>query len=251
MDNKKTGSFIAERRKEMGFSQKQLAERLCVTDKAVSKWETGRGAPDISLLTTISDTLGVTVIELLEGRLIEKEKEKEKTESIIIKALQKAKKEQIKTVVAIFIIFAVLFSLVNITAYAYWGRRHKVLYDVDTVFVLQDKEDSDKYDFYYNCTVKNWWFDFNEYSYTLVNGLSGEPGCWHYKAKAYVTSDNNAENHFVIHVEFDASTVIGNMPSVKEVVRTGVFHAYNENGEIDDGLNLYMNDFRDLKIIVL
>ena len=65
MDNKKTGRFIAERRKEMKLSQKQLAEKLNITDKAVSKWETGNGAPDISLLTTIADEINVTVVEII------------------------------------------------------------------------------------------------------------------------------------------------------------------------------------------
>ena len=68
MNNKKTGKFIAERRKEINLSQKQLAEKLNVTDKAVSKWETGNGAPDISLLTTLADVLGVTTDELLSGK---------------------------------------------------------------------------------------------------------------------------------------------------------------------------------------
>lgn len=251
MDNKKTGKFIAERRKALGLTQKQLAEKMSVTDKAVSKWETGRGSPDISLLTVIADTLEITVVELLEGRFIEKEEAKKQTESVIIKALQKAKKEQLRTVAAIFIILAVLFSLVNIVSYAYWGRHHKVLYDVDTVFVLQDEENSDKYDFYYNCTVRNWWFDPNDYSYTLVNGLSGEPGSWYFKTKTNIFTDSPTERNFVIHAEFDASTVTGSVPSVKEVVRMGVFHAYDKNGEIDEGLCLYMNDFADAEIIIL
>ena len=45
MDNRKTGRFIAQQRKEMNLTQKQLAEKLNVTDKAISKWETGNGAP--------------------------------------------------------------------------------------------------------------------------------------------------------------------------------------------------------------
>lgn len=67
MDNKKIGSFISERRKEQGMNQKELAQKLCVTDKAVSKWETGRGVPDISILTPLAETLGVTVGEILSG----------------------------------------------------------------------------------------------------------------------------------------------------------------------------------------
>ena len=50
MNAKKVGSFIKEQRQELGLSQKELAEKLYITDKAVSKWETGRGLPDISSL---------------------------------------------------------------------------------------------------------------------------------------------------------------------------------------------------------
>ncbi len=57
MDNKLTGTFISQRRKELSLNQKQLAEKLNVTDKAVSKWETGRSAPDISMLMPLSEVI--------------------------------------------------------------------------------------------------------------------------------------------------------------------------------------------------
>jgi transcriptional regulator with XRE-family HTH domain len=59
--------FISQTRKEQGLTQKELAEKLGVTDKAVSKWERGLSCPDISLLMDLSDALGVTVSELLQG----------------------------------------------------------------------------------------------------------------------------------------------------------------------------------------
>ena len=67
MENK-TGSFIAHRRKELGMTQRQLAEILGVTNKAVSKWETGQGMPDIGTLPELSKVLGVTVDEILNGK---------------------------------------------------------------------------------------------------------------------------------------------------------------------------------------
>lgn len=67
MDNIKIGKFIAELRKENNMTQKQLANILGVTDKAVSKWERGIGYPDISLLQELSKALGVNVNELLAG----------------------------------------------------------------------------------------------------------------------------------------------------------------------------------------
>ena len=68
MDAKATGALIAGRRKELGLSQAELAERLHVTDKAVSRWETGRGMPAIDSLEPLAEALSLTVSELLAGR---------------------------------------------------------------------------------------------------------------------------------------------------------------------------------------
>ena len=69
MDAKKTGALIAERRKALGLTQKELAGRLIVSDKAVSKWETGAGYPEVTLLPLLAETLGITVDELLAGEV--------------------------------------------------------------------------------------------------------------------------------------------------------------------------------------
>ena len=71
MDKNITGRFIAELRKQKGFTQKELAEKLMVTDKAISRWETGKGLPDTSLLKPLGDVLGVSITELLSGKRIE------------------------------------------------------------------------------------------------------------------------------------------------------------------------------------
>ena len=67
MNNQKIGQYIASKRKEKGLTQKELAEALSVTNKAVSKWETGTSMPDISLLKDLAQILDITVDELLEG----------------------------------------------------------------------------------------------------------------------------------------------------------------------------------------
>ena len=68
MDSQKIGQFIAALRKERNLTQQGLADRLGVTNKAVSKWERGDGLPDISLMTGLADVLGVTVDDLLRGQ---------------------------------------------------------------------------------------------------------------------------------------------------------------------------------------
>ena len=70
----KTGEFIARKRKERGMTQKEMAELLGVTNKAVSKWETSQGMPDIGILPELGKALGVTVDEILMGEQIEQEK---------------------------------------------------------------------------------------------------------------------------------------------------------------------------------
>lgn len=67
MDNIKTGALIRERRREKGLTQRELAERLHVTDRAVSKWERGLCAPDIALLEPLSEALDLSVLELISG----------------------------------------------------------------------------------------------------------------------------------------------------------------------------------------
>lgn len=67
MDQVKIGKFIAECRKQKGLTQLQLAEKLNITDKAVSKWERGRAVPDSSIMLGLCDALGINVNELLSG----------------------------------------------------------------------------------------------------------------------------------------------------------------------------------------
>ena len=81
MDNIKTGALIRERRKEKGLTQRELAERLHVTDRAVSKWERGLCAPDIALLEPLSEALDLSVLELISGERVRTEEPEAKAEA--------------------------------------------------------------------------------------------------------------------------------------------------------------------------
>ncbi|MCI5705483.1 helix-turn-helix domain-containing protein [Candidatus Pseudoscillospira sp. SGI.172] len=70
MSNYVTGTAIRSLREKKGYTQKQLADRISVSDKAVSKWETGRGLPDLALLEPLGAALGVSVAELLSGECV-------------------------------------------------------------------------------------------------------------------------------------------------------------------------------------
>lgn len=108
MNNIKTGKFIKEQRTRMGLTQKQLAEAIGVTDKAVSRWETGKGIPDVSLLIPLSEVLGISVNEILIGERIEEEKKIEKYEETIVTTLKENKKSISKLHTVIYSLIAVL-----------------------------------------------------------------------------------------------------------------------------------------------
>ena len=73
MNQERIGKFISELRKEKSMTQDQLAEKLGVTDKSISRWENGKTMPDLSMLTILSRELNVEISELLNGRRMDKE----------------------------------------------------------------------------------------------------------------------------------------------------------------------------------
>ena len=87
MDQKKIGSFIAARRKDNGLTQSQLAEKLGITDKAISKWETGKSMPDLSLFNPLCNLLQITLNELLLGEFISDENLKEKSNQVLFEVV--------------------------------------------------------------------------------------------------------------------------------------------------------------------
>ena len=84
MDQLKIGKFIAECRKNVGLTQKQLAEKLNITDRAVSKWETGKALPDSSIMLELCRILKITVNDLLSGEVISMENNNQINEKLLI-----------------------------------------------------------------------------------------------------------------------------------------------------------------------
>lgn len=96
MDAKACGELIARRRKEQGLSQGELAARLHVTDKAVSKWETGRGLPGIDSLEPLAGELGLSVSELLSGKQLTAEELPKEAGGQIVESMRKGRKRIIQ-----------------------------------------------------------------------------------------------------------------------------------------------------------
>ncbi|MBD5475525.1 MAG: helix-turn-helix transcriptional regulator [Lachnospiraceae bacterium] len=94
MNQEKIGKFIADCRKEKGFTQLQLAEKLNITNRAVSKWETGKSCPDVSLMLELCSVLGITVNELLSGERILMEDYQKKAEENLVELQDKKMKAQ-------------------------------------------------------------------------------------------------------------------------------------------------------------
>ena len=112
MDQVKIGRFISQMRKEKGLTQKQLGEELLISDKTVSKWETGKGMPEVSLMLPLCEKLGINVNELLTGERIPDEDYKKKAEENIMDIMRE-KEESIKNIIisAVSAAIAVLASV--------------------------------------------------------------------------------------------------------------------------------------------
>ncbi len=111
MDQQKIGAFIAECRRKRGYTQLQLSEMLGITDRAISKWETGKSLPDASIMLKLCEILKITVNELLCGEeLTMKDYEKEMENRLI--EMVKQKEESDKRLLAFEWVIAALSLLV-------------------------------------------------------------------------------------------------------------------------------------------
>ena len=88
MDQISIGRFIAAERKRKGCTQKQLAEKLNISDKTVSKWECGKGFPEVSLLLPLCKELDITVNELLSGARVSEEEYQKKAEENMVNMIK-------------------------------------------------------------------------------------------------------------------------------------------------------------------
>lgn len=140
MDNEKFGNFIKELRKEKGITQKELGEKLNITDKAISKWERGLSFPDITMLNLLAEFFEVDVSELLNG---EKGNKKDiDIEKVVNEAIEKYKNleekrkfkiKRIKKITGILSLIILIFSLLLQGAYLFVLKRHNFEYVIDSL----------------------------------------------------------------------------------------------------------------------
>ena len=142
MDQVKVGKFIAECRKNKNLTQFQLAEKLNITDRAISKWETGKGMPDSSIMLELCSELGISVNELLSGEVIKMDNYNEKLEQNLIEMVKQKEQSDKKlltmeivmgvTTVIMYLIIILIASFVEIQD---WIRGLTILFST-TFFVI-------------------------------------------------------------------------------------------------------------------
>ena len=120
MDQIKIGKFIAERRKKNNLTQAQLAEKLNVSDRAVSKWETGRAMPDTAIMLDLCEILKISVNDLLNGEIVTMENYNEKNEKVLLEMAKEVEQKNKTIWTAMWAIMIV--SIVGLLAGAFAVR---------------------------------------------------------------------------------------------------------------------------------
>lgn len=138
MEHEKIGKFIAELRKEQGMTQQQLADSIGVSNKTISKWECGKGMPEISILGPLCNVLNININELLSGERLSTENYSLKAEENMIHFIEQTennnrKNNQISLImISITIIFIAIFTLFSCSGTSMFIR----LFDIPTILCM-------------------------------------------------------------------------------------------------------------------
>ena len=116
MNQEKIGKFILELRKEKNMTQQELADKIGVTDRAISKWENGRGSPDLSLMKPLCEELGISINELISGEKLDKKEYQDKFEENVLNTINysqnqiKKARNKYAIIMGIIILFLIIFG---------------------------------------------------------------------------------------------------------------------------------------------
>lgn len=110
MDQVLIGKFIASERKRKGYTQKQLSEKLGISDKTISKWERGNGFPEVSLLLPLCDELDIAVNELLSGERVSEEDYRKKAEENMVNLVREAQESKKKIILSAMVALLVIVA---------------------------------------------------------------------------------------------------------------------------------------------
>ena len=147
MNYETIGKFIQSKRKEKGLTQKELAQKLGVTDKAVSKWERGLGCPDVSILEILAKELDTSILEILKGRIIENVIIKVTEANDYVKETINFTKNKTKEIINKIIVFltisvSILLLILNIENIISLNKKYE--YDFNNETVIEMKKQLNK-----------------------------------------------------------------------------------------------------------
>ena len=139
MNQKQIGNFICELRKEHGLTQKELAERVNVSDKTISKWECGNGLPEMSSIPVLCQVLGISINELLSGERLEQEVYTEKAEENMMSLIQesaKHKKRNRSSFAAVLLSFFGVVLTISATTWFSGTLSWIIFFDIPTLIPM-------------------------------------------------------------------------------------------------------------------
>lgn len=153
MDAEKIGKFIAKLRMEKGYTQNDLAKKINVTNKAVSKWERGLGFPDITLLEPLSTELNISILELLKGEFINEQKnEKSDDINVLINYFIEIREHyNFKKLIITSSIFFIIYFLIFIV---YFKSRFHGLETIDLI-LMKDRINIIPFANFYSSSISN------------------------------------------------------------------------------------------------
>jgi len=222
MDPMKTGMIISDARKKLKMTQKDLADKLFVSDKAVSKWERGLCFPDISVLIPLTETLNISLYDLLRGEKVNKEEVEETLKNTINYSNNELKRKKKKYIIisSISIFIVVVISIISILVINN-DRQLSAIIDRDTIHNINYYSD-------YKTTIN----DENQEKLELI--IMKLPLKW--KERTFQTKENEIE------IDYDVS--------YKEVVKAYNDKVYVNRAMINNSLVIFttISDVNIIKI---
>ena len=222
MDPMKTGMIISDARKKLKMTQKDLADKLFVSDKAVSKWERGLCFPDISVLIPLTETLNISLYDLLRGEKVNKEEVEETLKNTINYSNNELKRKKKKYIIisSISIFIVVVISIISILVINN-DRQLSAIIDRDTIHNINYYSD-------YKTTIN----DENQEKLELI--IMKLPLKW--KERTFQTKENEIE------IDYDVS--------YKEVVKAYNDKVYVNRAMINNSLVIFttISDVNTIKI---
>ncbi|MGN1421767.1 MAG: helix-turn-helix domain-containing protein [Oscillospiraceae bacterium] len=136
MDQIKIGRFIADTRKSLGITQRQLADRLSISDKTVSKWECGNGLPEVSLMLPLCGELNITVNELLTGERISEADYRKKAEENMMELMQENRENKKRMALSVICGIITIIAVCSLAVIAAYIEMHAALRIAVIVFAV-------------------------------------------------------------------------------------------------------------------